>query len=57
MSNFVWAVNELHSNVWSVLLIGAAVILIIKGHNQEGLALLTGAFGVFKSGGSDANHD
>ena len=56
MRNLVWAANEINGNVWSVLLICLSVALIVKGHDKEGAMLLTGAFGVFKSGGGkDAN--
>lgn len=55
MRSVIWGLNELKSNVWSVLLIGAAVLLIMRGHEKEGEMLLVGAFGVFKSGGKDAD--
>lgn len=41
--------NAVRSNVWSVMLIGAGLILILKGHPQEGGSLITGAFAVFRS--------
>lgn len=49
------AINSVHSNVWSVLLIAAAVSLILNGHPNEGSILLTGAFAVFRSESGDKN--
>jgi hypothetical protein len=49
MRNFVLAINTLGSNVWAVALVLIGVVLILKGHNTEGSALLLGSFGVFRS--------
>jgi hypothetical protein len=57
MRNFFWSINSVNSNVWSVVLICISVALILRGHDKEGAMLLTGAFGVFKSGGKDASQD
>ena len=45
---FVNAFNAISSNVWCVFLIVLAVGLILRGHEREGVPLLTGAFGVLQ---------
>lgn len=51
--DIVKALNDIRSNVWSVVLIGVGVGLVLKGHPQEGGSLITGAFAVFRSSNAD----
>jgi hypothetical protein len=45
----VKAVNEVKSNVWSVILIITGITLVMHGHENVGGSLVTGAFAVFRS--------
>lgn len=49
----VRAVNEVRSNVWSVILIVVGISLVLHGHPTEGGSLITGAFAVFRSSNTD----
>lgn len=45
----VRAINEVKSNVWSVILIITGITLVMHGHENVGSSLVTGAFAVFRS--------
>lgn len=45
----VRALNEIRSNVWSVILVIVGISLVLKGHENVGSSLVTGAFAVFRS--------
>lgn len=45
----VRALNEIRSNVWSVILIITGITLLLHGHEVAGNSLITGAFAVFRS--------
>jgi len=49
----VRALNDVRSNVWSVILIVVGISLVLHGHPQEGGSLITGAFAVFRSSNTD----
>lgn len=49
----VRALNEIRSNVWSVILIITGISLVLHGHPTEGGSLITGAFAVFRSSNTD----
>lgn len=43
------ALNNVRSNVWSVILIITGISLLIHGQTMAGNSLITGAFAVFRS--------
>lgn len=45
----VRALNEIRSNVWSVVLVITGIVLVMHGHENVGGSLVTGAFAVFRS--------
>jgi hypothetical protein len=45
----VKALNDIRSNVWSVVLIIIGIMLVLHGHENVGGSLVTGAFAVFRS--------
>lgn len=49
----VKALNDVRSNVWSILLIGGGLLLVLHGHESVGGSLVTGAFAVFRSSNTD----
>lgn len=49
----VRALNDIRSNVWSVILIITGITLVLHGHSTEGGSLITGAFAVFRSSNTD----
>lgn len=42
------ALNELHSNVWAIVIMVGGIILTLKGHNDVGGALITGSFALIR---------
>jgi len=46
----VEAINEISTNVWSVVLIGIGAILVLHGQAGVGGSLLTGGFAILRSG-------
>lgn len=51
----VHALNEVRSNVWSVILVITGITLLLHGHDTAGNSLITGAFAVFRSSTSDTS--
>ena len=49
----VRALNDIRSNVWSVVLIMVGVSLVMHGHENVGASLVTGAFAVFRSSNTE----
>ena len=49
----VRALNDVRSNVWSVVLIIVGVSLVLHGHENVGASLVTGAFAVFRSSNTE----
>lgn len=49
----VRALNDIRSNVWSVVLIVVGILLVLHGHSTEGGSLITGAFAVFRSSNTE----
>ena len=49
----VRALNDIRSNVWSVILIVVGISLVLHGHPTEGGSLITGAFAVFRSSNTE----
>lgn len=48
IKNIVEAINSLHSNLWSLVLVGAGVFLTLKSH-PEGAALTGAGLAIFKT--------
>lgn len=51
--NIVQALNNVRSNVWSVILIITGITLVMHGHENVGSSLVTGAFAVFRSSNTE----
>lgn len=49
----VEALNNVRSNVWSVILIITGISLLIHGQTMAGNSLITGAFAVFRSSNTE----
>jgi len=49
----VSALNNVRSNVWSVILIITGISLLIHGQTMAGNSLITGAFAVFRSSNTE----
>ena len=52
---FIQALNALHSNYLMLIVLGAGIALVLRGHEAIGGNLVVGSFAILRSSASPAN--